>query len=317
MRDDTQAAIARIDAYRARKVGQMLVTEAAPELEDEPEDVLLDLSRLDGKQLIAEYETEMATYATTPFDPDGRALRLYPHGVTIWSGFPGVGKTTLLRQLVCHLLQRDQRVFYASFEEHPKHLLVRMAATAAGQEMPSAHQMQWFIDAYADRLRLWGRIGLARHRSVLGLMRKLAAEGVTHAFVDSLMKLDIDSQDFEAQRRFANWLAAIAQSTGVHIHLVAHPKKPAQADSEPDINDVAGAKELGGIADNVIFVRRRDDGTDPLSPVTGMKIVVRKQRHGTGAWPTVSGWFHRGWRQFHAEQFPQSPIRYLPEDAYR
>lgn len=312
--NSTDQAIARLDVERARRIGQMLAPTEAPEYDQDPSDFLLDLERMDGKTLLAEYEHEMATFATTPFDKRGERLRLYPCGVTIWSGFPGAGKTTLLRQLVCHLLQRDQGVFVAFLEEYPKHLLVRLAATAAGTERPSYHQVQWFIDAFGPRLRIWAHVGLAKHRNLLAVMRKLAASGVTHAIVDSLMKLDISSQDFEGQRVFANLLAATAQQTKMHIHLVAHPKKPPQADQDPDINDVGGAKEIGGIADNVLFIRRKE-GTDPLATETGMRIMIRKQRHGHGGLGEITGWFHRDQRQFNIEQFCQ-PIRYLPEDAY-
>jgi len=311
----TDESLARIDIARARRIGQMLAPAEAPEFDEDP-DELLDMGRLDGKTLLAEYEQEMACYATTPFDKHGERLRLYPCGVTIWSGFPGAGKTTLLRQLACHLLQREQGVFFASLEEHPKHLLVRLAATAAGTEHPNAHQVQWFIDAYGERLRIWAKVGMAKHRNILAVIRKLAASGTSHVIIDSLMKLDISSQDFEGQRVFANLLAATAAQTRMHIHLVAHPKKPPQADQDPDINDVGGAKEIGGIADNVVFVRRsRKEGENPLASATGMCITVRKQRHGSGVLGDIVGWFHRDKRQFHADQFA-SLTRYLPEDAY-
>lgn len=313
----TDAAIAQLDLARARRIGQMLVTKAEPEYEREIDQDLLDVTRIDGKTLCEEYEREMAVYATTPFDPDGRSLRLYPHGLTIWSGFPGAGKTTLLRQLICHLLQRDNGVFVASLEEHPKHVIYRLAATAAGQERPTPHQVQWFIDVYGERLRVWGRIGLAKHRVLLGVIRKLGEQGVTHAVIDSLMKLDIDSQDYEAQRVFANQCFSIAQLTGTHIHLVAHPKKPPPGGAEPDLNDVAGAKEIGGVADNVLFVRRKpSEAADPNATIVGMQILVRKQRHGTGAWPTVDGYFNRITRQFQLDSYDQGPVRYLPAHAY-
>lgn len=313
--NQTEDAIARIDLARARRIGQMLAPADAPDFDEDP-DELLDMSRLDGKTLWAEYEEEMNCYSTTPFDKHGERLRLYPCGVTIWSGFPGAGKTTLLRQLACHLLQREHGVFFASLEEHPKHLLVRLAATAAGTERPSPHQIQWFIDAFGERLRIWAKVGLAKHRNLLAVIRKLASQGTNHAIVDSLMKLDISSQDFEGQRNFANLLASTAQQSRIHIHLVAHPKKPPQADQDPDINDVGGAKEIGGIADNVVFVRRgRKEGENPLASPTGMCITVRKQRHGNGSLGDITGWFHRDKRQFHLDQFA-APTRYLPEDAY-
>lgn len=308
-------AVRALDAARTRRVGQMLAPAEAPEFDQDPDDLLLDMGKLDGKEMLEAYDLEMNCYSTTPFDKHGERLRLYPCGVTIWSGFPGAGKTTLLRQLACHLLQREQGVFFASLEEHPRHLLVRLAMTAAGTEKLTPHQMQWFIDAYGERLRIWAKVGLAKHRSLLAVIRKLAESGTTHAIVDSLMKLDISSQDFEGQRVFANLLAATAQQTRMHIHLVAHPKKPPQADQDPDINDVGGAKEIGGIADNVLFVRRKELNT-PHSSVTGMKICVRKQRHGLGYLGEIEGYFQRPHRQFNMEQFGP-PIRYLPEDAYR
>jgi twinkle protein len=312
----TDDAIARLDIARARRIGQMLAPSEAPEFDQDPDECLLDMASLDGKQLLNDYEQEMACYATTPFDEHGERLRLYPCGVTIWSGFPGTGKTTMLRQLACHLLQRDQGVFIASLEEHPRHLLVRLAMTAAGTDQPNAHQVQWFIDAYGERLRIWSKLGLAKHRNLLAVIRKLASQGMTHAFIDSLMKLDIPTQDWEGQRSFANLIAATAQQTRTHIHLVAHPKKPMSKGEDPDSNDVGGARELSGIADNVLFIRRNDQASSSAD-VTGMKIIVTKQRHGSGSLGDISGWFHRHSRQFSLDQFPQGPTHYLPADAYR
>lgn len=313
----TEESIARLDVARARRVGQMLITKDDPAYDLDPSESLLDVEPLSGKELLENFAKEYEHFSTTPFDPLGDRLRLYRGGVTVWSGFPGSGKTTLLRQCICHLLSAGSGVFVASLEEHPQSVLVRLAATAAGAQMPNAHQMQWFIDAYGSRFRLWARIGLAKHRQLLAVIRKLAEQGVTHAFIDSLMCLDINNGDFEAQRQFANLVATTARASGIHIHLVAHPRKLISADQEPDINDVAGAREIGGIADNVIFVRRaKNETNDPHATLTGMFVSVRKQRHWTGALGDIAGWFHRDARQFNLDQFPPHPIRYLPADAY-
>ena len=312
-RDD---AIARLDAYRAKKVGQMLITGADPTYDADPDDSLVSVSEQDGKQLLADWQQFQSRYGTTPFDPEGQMFRLFPGGLTIWSGFPGAGKTTLLRQFICHCLARGSSVFLASLEEHPRNVLVNLAAVAAGQGIPNFHQMQWFIDEYGKRFRLWARIGLASHRQLLAVIRKVAEQGVRHAIIDSLMCLDVANDDFEGQRRFANLVAATAQAANIHIHLVAHPRKLISADQEPDINDVAGARELGGIADNVLFVRRSKNEGDLARDHTAMKIAIKKQRHGTGEICDITGWYHRSLRQFHIEQFPQGPKRYLPEDAY-
>lgn len=307
--------ISRIDAHRARRIGEMLVAQG-DELEVEP-NLLIDIANLDGKQLLENYRAKRAKFATAPFDPEGHQFRFYPGGVTIWSGFPGAGKTTLLRQFVCHTLHRGSSVFMASLEDDPQDVLVDLASTAAGQVEPDCHQMQWFIDAYAERLRVWGKIGVTQHLQLLATIRHAAKQGIRHAVIDSLMLLDISNDDLEAQRKFAALLAAIAKADKIHVHLVAHPRKLISADQELDLNDVAGAREIGGIADNVLFVKRSTDKGhyDPSADVTPMTVGIRKQRHFMGGLGDVKGWFHRHKRQFTLDQFGQI-TRYLPDHAY-
>jgi twinkle protein len=311
-RDDS---IARLDSYRAKRIGQMLVTGVEPEYDADPDDPLLNVGEQDGRQMLDEFTQFQAKFGTTPFDPAGDHFRLYPGGLTIWSGFPGAGKTTLLRQFICHCLARKSSVFLASLEEHPRNVLVNLAAVAAGRQIPTHHQMQWFIDEYGKRFRLWARIGIAEHRRLLAVIRKVAEQGVRHAIIDSLMCLDVANDDFEGQRRFANLVATTARAANIHIHLVAHPRKLVSADQEPDINDVAGARELGGIADNVIFVRRSKNEGEVSRDTTPMRVHIKKQRHGSGEITDIAGWYNRGFRQFSLDQFAPF-VRYLPEDAY-
>lgn len=310
------SSIAKIDAYRARQIGEMLVTQGGEELN--PERVLLDVGAMNGRELLDKYQRRHAKFGTAPFDMNGDLLRFYPGGVTIWSGFPGAGKTTILRQAICHFLNRGSSVFLASLEEDPADVLVRLAATAAASE-PSAKQMQAFIDEYQSRFRMWGIIGIANHRQLLAVIAQLAKEGIRHAVIDSLMCLDVANDDFEGQRKFANLVAATARAAQIHIHLVAHPRKLVSANQELDLNDVAGARELGGVADNVLFVQRQVGQVQAYGPsadVTPMCIAIKKQRHFNGALTNIEGWFNRGWKQFHREQFPDGPLRYLPREAY-
>lgn len=314
-----EESIARIDAYRARKIGEMLVTRnAAEEFSKDPEEVLIDLAKLDGHELWKQERAYDAKYATAPFDPEGKMLRFYPGGVTIWSGFPGAGKTTLLRQFVCHTLHRGSSVFMASLEEDPRRVICRLAATAAGRIDPTPNQIQWFIDEYAKRFRLWGVIGIADHLRLLGVARQLASEGIRHVVLDSLMCLDVRNDDTEGQRKFANLIATTARAAQIHIHLVAHPRKLIKSDQELDLNDIGGAREIGGVADNIIFVRRDPDRQSYAmnAAVTPMCVSIKKQRNFNGALGDCEGWFQRELRQFSIEQFPQGPVRYLPQDAY-
>src|SRR5688500_332568 len=95
--DRVEASISKLDTARVRRLGQMLVTDSAEFRE--PRQVLFDLSKKDATELLAEFSKSREGYATSPFDPNGSKLRFYRKGYTIWSGYPGAGKTTALRQL--------------------------------------------------------------------------------------------------------------------------------------------------------------------------------------------------------------------------
>jgi RecA-family ATPase len=306
-----EASVAKFDAGRLRKLAETMVREGDMQ---EPERLLLDLDGMNWGQLIEDYRSRVDNYCTAPFDPEGAKFRLYPGGVTIWSGYPGAGKTTLLRQLVCHLMRDGHGVFFASLEEDPQDVLVRLVQTAAGLLLPTREQGEAFGKTYGSKIRVWGVIGIAKHRKIIGAIQQLAAQGMTHAFIDSLMCLDINNDDYEGQRQFANLLAATARAQKIHIHLVAHPRKAISSTQEPDLNDVAGAREIAGIADNVVFIRRgsRDDDQGVRVP---MRVAIKKQRHGTGMLCEIEGDFHRDYRQFHIGE-RVGPIRYLPEEAY-
>jgi twinkle protein len=275
------------------------------------------LGQLDAKELLHRFHAKLSRYCTTPFDVKGHILRLYPGGLTIWSGFPGTGKTSLLRQFVCQTLKQGHSIFLASLEEDPADTLIRVAGTAAGKAIPTVDDLAWFIDGYADTFRLWGVTGIARHAEMLSVIRELAGQGIKHAVIDSLMCLDIANDDWEGQRKFANLIAATARACEIHIHLVAHPRKLISAEQEPDLNDVAGTREIGGVADNVLFVQRIRDSRDlaPENVATGMKVLIRKQRHFNGAHGDVTGFFRRDYRQFHMEACATEPIMYLPDEA--
>lgn len=310
----TEASLAKIDASRARRLGSMLVTDIGDF--HEPRQVLFDLAKADARELLEKFTKAREHYVTSPFDPLGHKLKFYRKGYTIWSGYPGAGKTTALRQLQCHLLFSDELLFVASMEEDPVDVIVQLAGVCFGREIPTVHQLQWFIDYYGERLRVWGITGSASHKEIFGTIQALAAKhSVTQAFVDSLMCLDIDSQDFESQRRFANLMAAMTIDSNIHLHLVAHPRKAVSVDQEPDLNDVAGGADYGRRAHNVVFIRR-GTSTQFGDGISGMRIAIRKQRYSPAYHGDIDGWFNRQIRQFKLEQFDQRPTQYLPRDAY-
>lgn len=317
---------------KVRKIGSIFVQTDRPEFLERdvaPEREVFDLGTVEAADLLEAYRDKQANYSTAPFDPVGEKLRFFPGGFTIWSGFPGAGKTTLLRQLACHLMRRadprDSRtghsVFVCSMEELPQDVLIRQAQVACGREDIDANALQWCADEWFNKLHLWNYRPVeadAEHQKILAAIRVLAREkGVRHAIIDSLMCLDVASNDYEAQRLFAGALARTCHASGVHVHLVAHPRKPQQGGQRPDLSDVAGSADLGRKADNVIFVKRdfEAEGAHINGPCTPMRIQVAKQRYGTGFLGDIDGWFHRQFRQFVLMPGQTHPTSYLPPEA--
>jgi hypothetical protein len=146
-------------------------------------------------------------------------------------------------------MARPCGVFFASLEEDPRDLIVRIAECAVGREEPSEVELEWFLFEFGQRLKLWGQIGQADYREVFALIRLLAKQGVRHAIIDSLFCLNVSPKDMEAQQQFAADLATTARLSGCHIHLVAHPRKPQQSEQDVDLNDVAGSADLGRIVE--------------------------------------------------------------------
>lgn len=313
---DQLVSLVRETAKQNVKLRKLFLDSDSPAIQqaakEAPELLLLDVADRDVATLRKSYFDRQADFDTAPFDEGGAKFRMFPGGVTIWSGFPGSGKTTILRQLACHLLSRGRGVFIASLEERPDDMLFRLMQTAAGDLNPSEAQCKAFIDLYAERLRLWGMIGLAPVASLIGAIRVTARQGVRHAIVDSLTCLDVGGSDWDGQRGFANELVALARTENVHVHLVAHPRKPSVKDTGPDLADVAGSSDLVRLVDNVVFIRRATDNeSQNFSDATPMLAVIRKQRHGTGMCGDIQGWFHRAHVQFSHSQWWEGPTEYL------
>ena len=310
---------------RARNLNGILVTTDNPEYMEtdiRPESDVFSLSNLDVKDLRSAYREKQRNFTTVPIDVLGERLRFYPGNVTIWSGHPGAGKTTLLRQLTCKLLHANLPTFVCSLEEKPVDVFLRHCCCALGTTNPSEDGLQWCADTWLDTLKIWNysaRDSDAEHAKILAAIRVLARDhGVRHAVIDSLFCLDVPVNDLEAQRRFSRKLMQTCQLSGVHIHLVAHPRKKTRADQEDTLDDVAGSADLSRAVDNILFVKRAKNENAVSSPdVTPMLVSALKQREHPGWIGDVVGWYNRNMHQFVFDQFQAEPTRYLCADAYK
>jgi twinkle protein len=222
--------------------------------------------------------------------------------VTVWAGFNGHRKSMFAGQVALDLVAAGQRVLVASFEMSPERTLGRMARQAAAKRYPSPAWLDAFTRWTDGRLWLFDHMGRVNASRCLAVCRYFADElKGQHVFIDSLMMVCASEDTFDEQKQFVTDLCRLAQETGLHVHLVAHCRKPHTTgeDRPPTKYDVRGTSAISDQASNVVTVwankaKRKALEANPGDEATIVQpdalVGVEKQRNG--AWEgSVKLWF--------------------------
>lgn len=269
----------------------------------------------DAKDRLRRRAAEKRTYL--PWTKCNESFEFRRGEVTMWSGQNGHGKTDITTQISLSLMGQDEKVCIASFEMKPVTTIGRMVRMFAGTN-PFSPEFQsedglTALDALYDEFGDWARnlwlytqTGTANPGTVLGMVKYCARElGVTHVFIDSLMKCVRAEDDYNGQKAFVDELCAIAKDYGAHIHLVHHLKKPPKEGDMPDKHDTKGSGSITDQIDNLFMVWRNKPKEDDFrsNGAGGKKqqepdciLLCRKQRNYEGnadGEPQIALWRHR------------------------
>jgi len=230
-------------------------------------------------------------------------FRLRPGELTIWAGENGSGKSLILTQAMLSVIRQSANVVIASLELHPVETLKRMACQHVGiwEEEIGERAVDEFIDHVTGSLWLYDEAGDMRPKRVSAMARYVRAElHADHLVIDSLMKCGTTEGDYAAEKKLVNSLQNIAKQTGLHIHLVAHSRKPSEGMSRGKY-EVKGSGTITDMADNVLTVSRnktKEKEKKQVAPKEDIMakpdtyLICDKQRHFT--WEGVFGlWFNR------------------------
>lgn len=181
----------------------------------------------------------------------------FPRGqVTIWGGFTHHGKTQMLKQLIAWAIKNQQPAAIASFEERPEVTLLHLCRIVMQTRRPNEEEINLFCHWARQHLWIYNQKRLVTPERIIGVMNYAARElGVHHFVIDSLMRLDLDLEDQERVKMFANALGLHAEQSNVHCHLVAHVAKGDQT-KLPDLYSIKGPGYLCDQADRIILVWR-------------------------------------------------------------
>lgn len=222
--------------------------------------------------------------------------------LSVWTGRRGEGKSTLLSQLLLEALDQDATVcaysgelpawkfkYWASLQAAgPDHIRMEKDKSS-GKLVPVVSPLvQPQIDEWYRRRFFLYDIGKSTVHDAANILRLFGYAhrwyGAKVFLVDNIMtarfKGTRDADFYRAQSAFVNDLATFARSNGVHVHLVAHPKKTDQKHLAAD--DVGGIGDITNFADNVFALERTrkgeaGEGQTVLNILKNRFYGVRKQ----------------------------------------
>lgn len=274
--------------------------------------------------------------ALMPWRKTHAMVAFRPGEVTVWGGANGNGKSLVTGQIALSLIAQDHKVCIASFEMKPSKTLERMGRQFSGYNPDdpafagSLEAQESLIKVYQEfkewtsgRLWLYDQQGTVTVPQIVAVVRYCAKEkGITHFFIDSLMKCVAGEDDYNGQKRFVDELTAIARDHQIHIHLVHHIRKPSDESHKPGKYDYKGTGAITDQVDNVISVwrnkpkeKKRDEGKPVEDKEPDALLICDKQRNGE--WEGSIGlWFHRESMQYVGAHGDNPLVMYRhPEDC--
>lgn len=214
-------------------------------------------------------------------------LHFRPAEMTLWTGSSGDGKSQLISDCVPYWIKQGSRVCVASFEMKCERTLKRMVKQTGGTERPASDYIRSILAFLDVGLLLYDKVGKSNVDTLLEVFDYARAKyGCDQFVIDSLMRLGIGSEDYEAQESATYKMAQWAIERNVHLHLVAHSRKGSRDRGVPETEDVKGASEIGANAFNIVAIwrNRKLEPEGPTPPAMtedpGVTVNVAKQRNG-------------------------------------
>lgn len=200
--------------------------------------------------------------------------------VTVWTGYNKHGKSEVLNHCMVDLCWQGDKALICSLEVQAPETyrkLIRMTQARRNvcEEADRAQFAERCLKPLAQKIWVYDAVGNADIEEVLAVMLYAYQRfGVRQFVLDSLMRfngLDGEGQEiWNAQRGFMDRIIEFAQRYSVHVHLVAHSKKPNDRKGEaiiPRRYDVMGSSYITNLAFNVIVVWRNRAKQDKLEEI--------------------------------------------------
>lgn len=225
---------------------------------------------------------------------DKELIKIFYGTLTILSGRPGSGKTSLLDQIIANAIDNDDSVFLFS-KEMPERMTTNwLNYILAGRrnliEKISINGEKYYVvtneakrkikDHYRRKLFIYKDNEPNSIEYVTKTMEECVRKyGVKLLILDNLMMLDLQCSEVEkntAQTKLVNDLINFASKFNVAVVLVAHPKKTQNMTSDIEMYDIAGTSNIINLAMRSIGLRRisKKEREDIKNPFRNYDVVL-------------------------------------------
>lgn len=241
-------------------------------------DTVSDTGRFDNMFTSANNIKEVAKVKSlsTGFNKLDRALHGLEYGtLTVLTGKPATGKSTILNQIIANSLYYKIPVFLYSGELPQKKVMAWFKMTVANSEDIKEYTDEYgatkygldveaskLIQEWSKDLYIFDDDEKPSEMNLVNTIKYLHKEkGVRLVILDNLMTMIADdpvSDEYKKQKYLVNNLKNLAKAYNLVIILVAHEKKKNKDDKRNgvDMFDVLGASEVVNLADYVLHSQR-------------------------------------------------------------
>lgn len=241
----------------------------------------LDISEMDGVKT-----------GIKPLDKE--LIKLFNGTLTILSGRPGSGKTSLVDQAIANTIDEGFPVFLFS-KEMPermsanwfnfilagrRNIVQKTAINGDVYNVVSYEAKRKIREFYENKLFIYKDTDPNDVEHVMQSMEECVRKyGVKLLVIDNLMMLDLSCSENEiylAQTNLVNSLIKFAARFNVAVILIAHPRKTSDMQADIEMYDISGSSNIINLAMRSIGLRRvtKKEKEDEKNPYRNFNVVL-------------------------------------------
>ena len=227
-----------------------------------------------------------------------------PGALSVWTGKRGEGKSTLLGQILLDAVNQGHKCCAYSGELPKEQFKSGLMQQAAGylnvdrRDDPRSDKTVYevkpevipAIDSWWDKCLFLTDIQRKDAHDEDNILRIFEYAnrryGCDTFLVDNIMTAELKQEAsigfWRAQSAFTGRLAAFSKRVGVHVHLVAHPRKT-DAKRHIEADDVGGSVDITNRADNVFLVERVPEEELQKAGYSARLTVLKNREFGSRA----------------------------------